>query len=198
MDYEQYEKASCNINSLEDKALEQLENTKNLKVSTAIKYMWPDAYKDGRNVEVVLPGYRSLGLRRAVTRAKTYNLVSRKPFMIEHPKKVRRYTLRDTPVALINHICDKYNARDTYRGELYKITVWDNGQTIEALFVRNGPRILGMEGMHKLDIKAIVKDQTGWDIKDPDFKWDVNVQSYEPRMIQSLDDRQRLVLNIFI
>ena len=118
--------------------------------------------------------------------------------MIEHPKKVRRYTLRDTPVALINHICDKYNARDTYRGELYKITVWDNGQTIEALIVRNGPRILGMEGMHKLDIKAIVKDQTGWDIKDPDFKWDVNVQNYEPRMIQSLDDRQRLVLNIFI
>ena len=65
MDYEQYEKASCNINSLEDKALEQLENTKNLKVSTAIKYMWPDSYKDCRNVEVVLPGYRSLGLRRA-------------------------------------------------------------------------------------------------------------------------------------
>ena len=198
MNYEHYEKVSRKISGLEDKTLEQLDKAKKLRVSTAIRYMWPDAYKDGRKVEVELPGYRGVGLRKAVTRAKTYNLVSRKPFKIEHPKKVRRYTLRDTPVALINHICDKYNARDTYRGELYLITVWDNGQTIEALFVRNGPRILGMEGMHKLDIKAIVKDQTEWDIKDPDFEWDVKVQNYEPRMIQSLDDRQRLVLNIHI
>jgi hypothetical protein len=194
MNYKHYEKVSRKISGLEDKTLKQLDKAKKLRVSTAIRYMWPDAYDDGRKVEVDLPGYKGVGLRRDVTRAKTYRLVSKKPFVIDHPKKVRHCALRDTPVALINHICDKHNARDTYRGELYQITVWDHGLIVKALLVRNA----GRGGMHNYDIKAIVKDQTEWDIKDPDFKWDIKVHKQDPRMIQSLDDRQRLVLNIHI
>jgi len=200
MNYEHYEKVSRKINGLEDKTLEQLDKAKKLRVSTAIRYMWPDAYKDGRKVEVDLPGYRGVGLRKAVTRAKTYKLVSKlngeASTSHQRGEMVKLCSFRDTPVALINHICDRYNARDTYRGELYQITVWDNGQVIKALLVRNASN--RHSNMHKHDIKAIVMDQTEWDIKDPDFKWDVKIHKQDPRLIQSLDDRQRLVLNIHI
>ena len=198
INYEHYEKVSRKINGYEDKSLNQLGLAKKLRVSTAIRYMWPDAYKDGRKVEVVLPGYRGVGLRNPLTRDKTYKLVSKlngeASTSHQRGEMVKHCALRDTPVALINHICDKYNARDTYRGQLYQITVWDNGQIIKALLVQNA----GRGGMHNYHIKAIVKDQTEWDIKDPDFKWEAKVHKQDPRLIQNLDDRQRLVLNIHI